>query len=125
LTVRLDMLERLADLIREARASGEGAAPKGRFQPTPAMLNLIGAGPEDFRGVLRALGYRRLKTAADGGVFEELWARSRKPAPAEAPAAPAPAETPFAKLAELDFAAPARKPRPQRRPRKRRKAARS
>jgi len=115
ISVRLDMLERLADLIRDARAGGADGAQKGRFKPTPAMLNLIGAGPDDFRGALRALGYRRLKTAPDEVVFEEIWTRSRKPVEPEPAPARAPADTPFARLAELSLSpAPAASHRPRR-----------
>ncbi len=104
LAVRLDMLERLAGLIREARAVASESAPKGRFHPSPPMMNLIGAGPEDFRGVLRSLGYKRLKRADDGRIEAELWGRGkREPAPREAPAPPV-GDTPFAKLAELSLA---------------------
>lgn len=65
--VRIDILERLADLIRPAlswRAGsvGErpaGAFPEGRgFTITPAMTSLLGASGEDFAGVLQGLGYR-------------------------------------------------------------------
>jgi ATP-dependent RNA helicase SUPV3L1/SUV3 len=64
--VRIDILERLADLIRPALAwrpgvPGErppGAVDGTAFVVTPAMTSLIGAAGEDFRSVLRALGYR-------------------------------------------------------------------
>ena len=91
--VRVDILERLADLIRPALSWREGApGPKpdgvfdGRgFLITGAMTSLTGASGEDFASILRSLGYRM----------------DRKPKPAE-PAAPpsaaneataAPAET--------------------------------
>ncbi len=64
--VRVDILERLADLIRPALAWREHAAgPKpdgavdGRsFTVTGAMTSLTGASGEDFASILRALGYR-------------------------------------------------------------------
>ncbi len=81
--VRVDILERLADLIRPALSWREGSPiPKpagavegGGFTVTQAMTSLTGASGEDFASVLRALGYRM----------------ERKPKPAEA-AAPTPAE---------------------------------
>ena len=64
--VRVDILERLADLIRPALSWREGApGPKpdgvfdGRgFLITGAMTSLTGASGEDFASILRSLGYR-------------------------------------------------------------------
>jgi ATP-dependent RNA helicase SUPV3L1/SUV3 len=64
--VRVDILERLADLIRPALAWREGAAtPKplgaivgGGFTITNTMTSLTGASGEDFASILRSLGYR-------------------------------------------------------------------
>jgi len=64
--VRVDILERLADLIRPALSWREGApGPKpegtvdGRsFTVTGAMTSLAGASGDDFASILRALGYR-------------------------------------------------------------------
>jgi ATP-dependent RNA helicase SUPV3L1/SUV3 len=67
--VRVDILERLADLIRPAlawRASTAGARPPGAidgfgFTVTPGMMSLAGCSGEDFASVLRSLGYRMEK----------------------------------------------------------------
>jgi ATP-dependent RNA helicase SUPV3L1/SUV3 len=64
--VRVDILERLADLIRPAlswRESALGDKPAGAFDGrgfvvTQAMTSLTGSAGEDFASVLRALGYR-------------------------------------------------------------------
>lgn len=81
--VRVDILERLADLIRPAIAfrpgvtSGEapaGAAEGNGFTVTVGMTSLAGCSGEDFSAILKSLGYRV----------------ERKPAPV---AAPAPAVT--------------------------------
>jgi ATP-dependent RNA helicase SUPV3L1/SUV3 len=64
--VRVDILERLADLIRPALSWREGVSaskPDGAFDGrsftvTGAMTSLTGASGEDFAGILRALGYR-------------------------------------------------------------------
>lgn len=63
--VRVDILERLADLIRPALSWREGMTPKpdgafdGRgFTITGAMTSLTGASGEDFASILRSLGYR-------------------------------------------------------------------
>jgi ATP-dependent RNA helicase SUPV3L1/SUV3 len=89
--VRVDILERLADLIRPIlswREASPGPKPEGVFDGrgftvTGAMTSLTGASGEDFASILRSLGYRM----------------DRKPKPAEskpaesvAPVAP-PAET--------------------------------
>jgi ATP-dependent RNA helicase SUPV3L1/SUV3 len=78
--VRVDILERLADLIRPALSWREGAPgqkPDGFFDGrsflvSGAMTSLTGASGEDFASILRSLGYRM----------------DRKPKPVEAPAAP-------------------------------------
>jgi len=95
--VRVDILERLADLIRPALAWREGVSEKppgavdGRgFTVTQSMTSLTGASGEDFASILRALGYRMEK----------------RPKPAETPAPPS-AETPAAAAAASPEAADA------------------
>ena len=64
--VRVDILERLADLIRPAlawRENSPGDKPAGAFDGrsfvvTQAMTSLTGSAGEDFASILRALGYR-------------------------------------------------------------------
>jgi ATP-dependent RNA helicase SUPV3L1/SUV3 len=66
--VRIDILERLADLIRpllawRPDAEGSLAAPKGStgdggFTPTPEMMSILGCSCEELSHVLRALGFR-------------------------------------------------------------------
>ncbi|GJE03718.1 helicase-related protein [Methylobacterium isbiliense] len=64
--VRVDILERLADLIRPAIAyvpgttPGEpppGAADRDGFVPTVGMTSLVGCSGEDFASILKSLGY--------------------------------------------------------------------
>ncbi len=112
--VRVDILERLADLIRPALAWREGVAGAkppgavtgGGFTIVNTMTSLTGASGEDFASILRSLGFRM----------------ERRPKPAEEPVVPAAAadasalafaggETPSseatdAPLAPLDTAAP-------------------
>ena len=96
--VRVDILERLADLIRPAlawRESSPGEKPAGAFDGrgfvvTQAMTSLTGSAGEDFASILRALGYR----------MEQRPPLPPKPAVVETPAAEAtPAEG--ATVAEL------------------------
>lgn len=64
--LRVDILERLADLIRPAlawRETSPGEKPAGAFDGrgfvvTQAMTSLTGSAGEDFASILRALGYR-------------------------------------------------------------------
>ena len=67
--IRVDILERLADLIRPALAWRQGVIgqrPEGAFDGfgftvTGAMTSLTGASGEDFASILRSLGYRMEK----------------------------------------------------------------
>ncbi len=93
--VRIDILERLADLIRPALAwrpgSGtrpDGAYDGGRFIVTPAMMSILGATAEDMEEVLKSLGYRHeaMEAAAVTAKLAELdafaaEAAARKPVP--------------------------------------------
>jgi ATP-dependent RNA helicase SUPV3L1/SUV3 len=72
--VRVDILERLADLIRPAlawRPGAGGTRPDGAydgnaFMVTPAMMSILGATGEDIEDILKGLGYRaEPKPAAD------------------------------------------------------------
>ena len=103
--VRVDILERLADLIRPAlswRQGSLGEKPTGAFDGrsfvvTQSMTSLTGSAGEDFASILRALGYRSEKRAplppAPPVVVEAAPAEA---AAVEAVAAEAGAETPLA-----------------------------
>ncbi|MGB3646061.1 MAG: helicase-related protein [Mesorhizobium sp.] len=63
--VRVDILERLADLIRPATnwKPGLGPRPEGAydghaFTVTPAMMSILGANADDMEEILKGLGYR-------------------------------------------------------------------
>jgi ATP-dependent RNA helicase SUPV3L1/SUV3 len=112
--VRVDILERLADLIRPALGwkAGLGARPDGgydgqAFMITPAMMSILGANAEDMEEILKGLGYRadpkpahEVKAKLDAldqaareaaAKAEADRAKATAKAAAEAPA-PAPAE---------------------------------
>lgn len=68
--VRIDMLERLADLIRDRvfwkpRIDGEmrpaGSMEGGGFCIVPDMMSFVGCSGEEFTTILRSLGFRSLK----------------------------------------------------------------
>lgn len=102
--VRIDILERLADLIRPllqwkpgTTARPEGAYDGRRFTTTTAMLSILGATPDDMEEILKGLGYR-----ADSVKPEEAAAFLG----AQAPAAAAPkAETEAVEPATSDATA--------------------
>ncbi len=54
--VRIDMLERVAGLIRTAR--NEAKTREG-FEATSQMMSLVGCSGEDFEAILRSLGFRK------------------------------------------------------------------
>ena len=65
--VRIDMLERLADLIRpciywkqekEGDERPAGSIEGGGFSVTADMMSLVGCSGEDFASILKGLGYR-------------------------------------------------------------------
>ncbi|MDE5455238.1 helicase [Bradyrhizobium sp. CSA112] len=123
--VRVDILERLADLIRPAlawRESSPGEKPTGAFDGrgfvvTQAMTSLTGSAGEDFASILRALGYRMdrrpplpPKPAAPVEVVEtvsaetppvEATAEATSETPAEEVAAELPVESKPASSASL------------------------
>jgi ATP-dependent RNA helicase SUPV3L1/SUV3 len=118
--VRLDILERLADLIRpllawrptpESPDPPAGAHAGGGFSVTVAMTSLLGCSGEDFASVLKSLAYRverKPKPAAPPApsVPETETSSPAPAAPLEAPPAePAAAEAAAATAAELVAAA--------------------
>jgi ATP-dependent RNA helicase SUPV3L1/SUV3 len=86
-TIRIDMLERLADLIRPLTAyrakdapsatPPKGASGDGGFSITPEMMSILGCSAEELGLVLKALGF---------------WAERRRKAAAPAPLVPAVAQ---------------------------------
>ena len=68
--VRIDMLERLADLIRDRvfwrprfpeEQRPAGSVEGGGFTVVPDMMSLVGCSGEDFLGILSSLDYRMQK----------------------------------------------------------------
>jgi ATP-dependent RNA helicase SUPV3L1/SUV3 len=104
--VRVDILERLADLIRPALSWREGApgtkppgaVAGGGFTVVNGMTSLTGASGEDFASILRSLGYRMEKRPKPAESAPVATPAEQVAAPAEA-AAPAESDpdvqTPF------------------------------
>jgi len=95
--VRIDILERLADLIRPLlqwkpgqQPRPEGAYDGRRFTTTTAMLSILGATLDDMEEILKGLGYRADQVSAEEAATF-LAAQSGSAAKADATEA-APAE---------------------------------
>ncbi len=96
--VRIDMLERLADMIRDrvfwrSRFPEEprpaGSVEGGGFVVVADMMSLVGCSGEDFLGILKSLDYRMQKKK----VKRPVAALPGTPGPQEIPVTPPP-ETP-------------------------------
>ncbi len=121
--VRVDILERLADLIRPATnwKPGLGQRPDGAydgqsFMVTPPMMSILGATADDMEEILKGLGYRpEPKPAVEVKARLEAQDNAAREAAAAKQAAEAQAEQ--AKAAEAAIAdaaaeAPADSPEP-------------
>jgi ATP-dependent RNA helicase SUPV3L1/SUV3 len=116
--VRVDILERLADLIRPALAwrAGSGPRPQGAwdgaaFIVTPAMMSILGATAEDMEEILKSLGYRseakpaaEVQTKLEALDAAEIARAEAEVASAEAVEAPT-AETPAPESADAPASA--------------------
>ncbi|MEO1108394.1 MAG: helicase-related protein [Pseudomonadota bacterium] len=97
-SIRIDMLERLADMLRSEDS-------RGGFEAKPDMLSITGMTLEQFADLMQGLGYK-----AERGEREKV-----KAAPAEAPATgtaekPAAEETPAVEVSPEEVAAPTEAP---------------
>jgi ATP-dependent RNA helicase SUPV3L1/SUV3 len=92
--VRIDILERLADLIRPLlawRSSAEGQTPpkgstgEGGFTVLPEMMSILGCSPDELGEVLKSLGFRveRRKVAKPVAVAVPAAAAAPVAAPEE------------------------------------------
>lgn len=116
--VRVDILERLADLIRPALAwrAGVGTRPEGAFDGssflvTPPMMSILGANADDMEEILKGLGYRadpkpaaevKARLEAVDRAAREAADAARARADAEARANAAAAETAAADASDVD-----------------------
>jgi ATP-dependent RNA helicase SUPV3L1/SUV3 len=82
--IRIDMLERLADMLR-------GADSRGGFEATPDMLSITGMTLEQFADLMQGLGYRAERGERDKARAAADAAQSAAEAP-EAPEATAEAK---------------------------------
>jgi ATP-dependent RNA helicase SUPV3L1/SUV3 len=74
--VRIDMLERLGEIIRSKGQSGQ---MPDTFTASPDMMSVLGCGEDDLAQVLRTLGFRDRSVKDDAGVETIEWsARLRR-----------------------------------------------
>ena len=90
--IRLDMLERLEDELDKATTSGQSAEAS-----LPKLVSLLGAGNDEGKMVLDALGWRMVAVADAPSVWRKTREKRRPPAPVRPP----PKDSPFARLATL------------------------
>jgi ATP-dependent RNA helicase SUPV3L1/SUV3 len=104
--VRIDMLERLSDLIRARvafrAAKGDAAPPAGAtgdggFRVVPELMSVVGCSGEEFASILKALGFRRERRP----VQPKPEAAAHAAAAAVEGAAPSPQESQAAVLDEI------------------------
>ena len=78
--VRIDMLERLSDLIRARIAfrtaasvdpGPAGATGDGGFRVVPELMSVVGCSGEEFASILKALGFRRERRPLAGARAAE------------------------------------------------------
>lgn len=105
--VRIDMLERLADQLRDCDT-------RAGFEAVPAMLSITGLSLEQFAGLMTGIGYRaergerpkvKAAPASQPSMAQTAEARPTGPVTGQAPLAPAEeAELPSTAPAEADAA---------------------
>lgn len=100
--IRLDMLERLANTIRDARAIGE----KGIFQIQPHMLAIMGCTFEEIREILMALGFKHQKIKPRDPFINPPPARPKTESPPKTETPPKTAEPATEDLNEATSANP-------------------
>ncbi len=91
--IRLDMLERLADLIRPALEQSKAQKSKG-FEASEAMMSIMGCGVDDLAEILTALGYQSQEVDASSLPAKPDDVKPVDAAPVDAAPAPEAASTP-------------------------------
>ncbi len=78
--IRLDMLERLDDLIRPLLTDAENKSKNSKtFQMNADMMSIMGCGARDLAEILLALGYRCTKPEAQSPEAESTGAQAADP----------------------------------------------
>jgi ATP-dependent RNA helicase SUPV3L1/SUV3 len=98
--IRIDMLERLADMLRDKDS-------RGGFEAAPEMLSITGLPMDGFAALMTGLGYRAER--GERPKVRAVKAEEPKEPPVEVPS-DAPAETPAEPPAEIPVDMPAETP---------------
>jgi ATP-dependent RNA helicase SUPV3L1/SUV3 len=112
--VRLDMLERLGEIIRN---KGKNGQMPDAFAVSPDMMSVLGCGEEDLAQVLRGLGFREAKVKNEGEAETTQWQQrarreERRPkAPPRKPEAVRTYRRPVSEVAAAPYGQPATEPR--------------
>ena len=100
--IRIDMLERLAAIIRTARNDG----PKEGFEVNQQMMSIIGCSGDEFEGVLTSLGFQKRTIqrakAATAAPPNEVVSASEQDAPKAENPSHSEKETPLPNGVETD-----------------------
>jgi superfamily II DNA/RNA helicase len=124
--VRIDMLERLGEIIR---GKGQGGQMPETFAASPDMMSVLGCGEEDLAAVLRGLGFRETKVKNEAGEETTQWQqrarreerrpkRTKRPeAPQRAQRAPQPIAMPYGQPTTDAAPAPPSEQRAEHKPR--------
>jgi ATP-dependent RNA helicase SUPV3L1/SUV3 len=73
--VRIDMLERLGEIIR---GKGQGGQMPDSFAVSNDMMSVLGCGEDDIAQVLRALGFRDAKAKNEAGEETTQWSQRQR-----------------------------------------------
>lgn len=73
--VRIDMLERLGEIIR---GKGQGGQMPEGFAVSNDMMSVLGCGEDDIAQVLRSLGFRDTKVKNEAGEETTQWSQRTK-----------------------------------------------
>jgi len=73
--VRIDMLERVGEIIR---SKGKGGKMPESFAITPDLMSVLGCGEEDLAQILRSLGFREVRSKNEAGAEVVLWQQRQR-----------------------------------------------
>ncbi|MFO0474003.1 MAG: helicase-related protein [Alphaproteobacteria bacterium] len=73
--VRIDMLERVGEIIR---SKGKGGKMPDSFGITPDLMSVLGCGEEDLAQILRSLGFREVRSKNEAGAEVVLWQQRQR-----------------------------------------------
>jgi hypothetical protein len=73
--VRLDMLERVGEIIR---SKGQNGQMPESFAVSPDMMSVLGCGDDDMAHILRSLGFRDVRIKSESGEESTQWQQRQR-----------------------------------------------